>query len=77
MISSKGYTRDKDGNIVFYKSVVLGGFCGMLGQLCANPLYLIKTQIQAQAAKSIAVGYQHQHTGTWMALKTIYQSHGV
>ncbi|KAF2880648.1 hypothetical protein ILUMI_25542 [Ignelater luminosus] len=77
LISSKGYTRDKDGNIVFYKSVILGGVCGMLGQLCANPLYLIKTQIQAQAAKNIAVGYQHQHSGTWMALKTIYQRHGI
>lgn len=37
----------------------------------------VKTQLQSQAAKEIAVGYQHHHTGMIPALKQIYKKGGL
>lgn len=77
MGESKGYVTDKEGNIIFYKTVLLGGVGGVVGQLCSSPLFLVKTHLQAQAAKSIAVGHQHNHEGTWKALRNIFREQGV
>lgn len=74
---SRGYMRDKEGNIVFYKSVFIGGFGGVLGQYCSSPLFLIKTHLQSQSVAAIAVGHQHRHEGTLKALKKIYLENGV
>lgn len=49
----------------------------MLGATSGSPFYLIKTQMQAQAASQIAVGYQHKHTTMNKALVEIYRSDGV
>lgn len=38
---------------------------------------MIKTHLQSQAAKSIAVGHQHNHEGTWQALIKISREQGV
>lgn len=62
---------------MFWNSVLIGGFGGVLGQLCSSPLFLVKTHLQAEAAATIAVGHQHHHTGTLNALKTIYSRYGV
>ncbi|XP_018565587.1 solute carrier family 25 member 35-like [Anoplophora glabripennis] len=74
---SRGYVRDKEGNIVFYKSVLIGGLGGILGQYFSSPLFLIKTHLQSQSVAAIAVGHQHQHKGTVKALKNIYLQNGV
>ncbi|KAJ8985301.1 hypothetical protein NQ317_007088, partial [Molorchus minor] len=74
---SRGYTRDRDGNLVFYKTVLSGGFGGVLGQLLSSPLFLIKTHLQSQSTEAIAVGHQHQHKGFVHALTKIYLKHGV
>jgi len=37
----------------------------------------VKTHLQSLAASSIAVGYQHTHTGCSNALWTIYTEHGI
>ncbi|KAK5645019.1 hypothetical protein RI129_006319 [Pyrocoelia pectoralis] len=76
-LSDRGYTTDKNGKIVFYKSVIVGGLCGVLGGCTGSPLYLVKTHLQGQAAKEIAFGHQHNHEGTWKALKNIYKTQGV
>lgn len=43
----------------------------------ACPLYMIKTQIQAQSYGKFAVGFQHGHKGTYSALKRILQQNGI
>lgn len=62
---------------MFYKSVLIGGLGGVIGQFLASPFFMIKTHLQSQAIKSIAVGYQHDHKGTWAALQTIFKQQGV
>ncbi|KAJ8917716.1 hypothetical protein NQ315_005165 [Exocentrus adspersus] len=74
---SRGYIRDKEGNIIFYKSVLIGGFGGIVGQYCCSPLFLVKTHLQSQSVSSIAVGHQHQHEGSWNALRKIYVKNGI
>lgn len=59
------------------QSILITGAGSVLGHFLASPLFLIKTQLQAQAAESIAVGYQHQHAGTIQAVKNIYKTNGV
>ncbi|KAB0794594.1 hypothetical protein PPYR_11433 [Photinus pyralis] len=77
ILYDKGYTKDKNGNSIFYKSVLVGGVCGMLGAWTGSPLYLVKTHLQAQAAKEIAFGHQHNHEGAWQAFKHIYNAQGI
>jgi solute carrier family 25 protein 34/35 len=40
-------------------------------------VFQVKTHLQSQAANSIAVGYQHTHTGCTSALWKIYVEQGV
>lgn len=68
---------DENGNLVFYKSILIGGTGGVIGQYFASPFFLVKTHLQAQAAEAIAVGHQHNHDGTWSALKKIFYKNGV
>ncbi|XP_008198494.2 solute carrier family 25 member 35 isoform X1 [Tribolium castaneum] len=72
-----GYVTDSEGNLVFYKSVIVGGTGGVVGQYFASPFFLVKTHLQSQAAKAIAVGHQHEHEGTWSAFKKIYHTSGI
>lgn len=74
---SHGLIRNKQGEVVFYKSVIWGSIGGASGAAVCSPFFLVKTQLQSQAADSIAVGYQHNHKGSWVALKNIYKLHGV
>lgn len=57
--------------------VFWGGVAGVAGSAIGCPLYMVKTQIQAQSHGKFAVGYQHGHTGTVDALKRAYNSQGV
>lgn len=77
MLKDYGYMNDKDGNLVFYKSTLLGGLCGSFGAYIASPFYLVKTHLQAEASKDIAFGHQHKHSGTIAAFKKIYSKEGV
>ncbi|KAK5645393.1 hypothetical protein RI129_006693 [Pyrocoelia pectoralis] len=72
-----GFTTDERGKTVFYKSFYVSALSGAIGAIFGSPLFLIKTQIQSQTAKSVAVGYQHGRTGTLSAIKEIYTDHGV
>lgn len=56
--------------------VFWGGVAGVAGAAIGCPLYMVKTQIQAQSHGQFAVGYQHQHTGTVDALMSAYHSRG-
>lgn len=69
--------KDKDGNLVFYKTVIGGGLVGASGGVVASPLYLVKVHLQSKAANEIAFGHQHNHKGVLSALRNIYGEHGV
>uniref|UniRef100_A0A336LRK5 CSON012510 protein n=1 Tax=Culicoides sonorensis TaxID=179676 RepID=A0A336LRK5_CULSO len=73
-----GLTRNKEtGHVSIMKSAFWGATGGFIGAALSNPFFMLKTHLQSQAKKEIAVGYQHQHTGMFSALKTIYTQHGV
>lgn len=76
-IHRAGYLTDNKGNTIFYRSAIVSALSGAAGAFFGSPLFLIKTQLQSQSAKKIAVGYQHKHNGAWVALKNIYSEHGV
>lgn len=76
-LNNRGYLTDNQGKTIFFYSFVASAFCGAAGAFFGSPLFLIKTQLQSQAARKIAVGFQHGHSGTLHAIKDIYASHGV
>ncbi|TNM88876.1 hypothetical protein fugu_005130 [Takifugu bimaculatus] len=58
-------------------SLLSGAGAGALGAFIASPAYLVKTHLQAQTVKSIAVGHQHNHLGVADAFVTIYRREGL
>ncbi|KAL2745937.1 solute carrier family 25 member 35-like isoform X2 [Vespula maculifrons] len=72
-----GFIQDSKGNTDILKTVVITGLSGCLGGVLGSPFYLVKTQIQAQSAQSIAVGYQHGHTGTLSAFIKLWKQGGI
>lgn len=76
-LEKNGFLTDERGQTVFVKSFVASAFSGAAGAFFGSPLFLIKTQLQAQAAETIAVGHQHRHSGAWGAFKKIYTNQGV
>ncbi|KAB0789996.1 hypothetical protein PPYR_12301 [Photinus pyralis] len=73
----RGYVTDEHGKTVFYKGFCVSALTGAAGAFFGSPLFLIKTQMQSQSTKSVAVGYQHGRTGTLSAIKEIYTEHGI
>lgn len=63
-----------------YQSPILciffGGASGVIGAALGCPLYMIKTQMQAQSIGETAVGYQHNHKSTISALRNIVVNQG-
>ncbi|XP_055073332.1 solute carrier family 25 member 34 [Misgurnus anguillicaudatus] len=58
-------------------SLIAGATAGALGAFFASPAYLVKTHLQAQTVKAIAVGHQHNHQGVSSAFVSIYQREGI
>lgn len=57
--------------------VFWGAVCGVISSAVGSPLYMVKTQLQAQSYGQFAVGYQHSHTGMGNALMSVYRNQGV
>lgn len=76
-VDNLGWTRNAEGEISMMRCVVWGGISGMFGSALGCPLYLVKTQIQAQSHGKYAVGYQHHHTGMINGLKHVCSKYGV
>lgn len=53
------------------------GISGIIGSSVACPLYMIKTQIQAQSYGKFVVGFQHGHKSLYSALKRILLENGM
>ncbi|GAB1864622.1 Solute carrier family 25 member 35 [Camponotus japonicus] len=68
---------DAQGNTDVLRTALVSGIAGCVGAALGSPFYLVKTQLQAQSAKSIAVGYQHNHLGSWDAYKSLWAEGGV
>lgn len=73
----RGLTTDKSGRTSIIKGATAAGIGGALGSIAGTPFFLVKTRLQAQAARAIAVGHQHQHAGTAGALADIYRREGI
>ncbi|XP_017479726.1 PREDICTED: solute carrier family 25 member 35-like [Rhagoletis zephyria] len=73
----KKWMHSKNGDISVSLGLFWGALGGCVGTYFSSPFFLIKTQLQSQAAKAIAVGYQHEHTGTFQALHQIYTQGGI
>lgn len=76
-LTANGFITDENGKTIFYRSFLASAFSGAAGAFFGSPLFLIKTQLQAQAAQQIAVGHQHGHGGALEALRKIYGQQGV
>lgn len=76
ILDNVGFTRTKDGHVVFYRSVLAGALAGAIGAFIGSPFYLVKTRLQSRAASSVAVGFQHQHSSLGAALVDVYRKSG-
>jgi len=77
ILDNVGFTRDpRDGGVLFYRSVFAGALAGAFGAFVGSPFYLTKTRLQARAAASVAVGYQHGQDTFTAALKDVYGKGG-
>jgi len=76
-IDNRRWNRSRNGELNKLLCIFWGGFAGVCGATVGCPLYLIKTQMQAQSANAAyAVGYQHNHKSTMTALKSIFIESG-
>lgn len=57
--------------------VFWGAVAGVAGSTVGCPLYMVKTQLQAQSHGKIAVGFQHGHSGMTDALLSTYKQQGL
>lgn len=74
---SSGYLRDKQGKMMFMKTLLITGGGAVAGQYLSSPFFLVKTHLQSQAVAAIAVGHQHNHESLFKALKKIYKANGI
>ncbi|GBP68755.1 Solute carrier family 25 member 35 [Eumeta japonica] len=73
----RGLTTDDKGRTRLLGSAIAAAAGGALGSVAATPFYLVKTRLQSQAAKAIAVGHQHAYASALSALRQIYKSEGI
>lgn len=76
-LTKNGFITDQNGKTIFWRSFTASAFSGAAGAFFGSPLFLIKTQLQSQANRSIAVGHQHGHAGTLAAIQQIYSKNGI
>ncbi|GAB0087454.1 solute carrier family 25 member 35 [Sergentomyia squamirostris] len=72
-----GWTKSQGGKESLGRNLFWGASGGLAGAIVSSPFFMIKTHLQSQAVKAIAVGHQHQHTGMSHAFREIYKAHGV
>lgn len=77
VLINMGLTRDKDGNVIWARSVLAGAVSGCFGAAVGSPFYMVKTHLQARANQSIAVGTQHLHDTMWKGFTSIFKKHGI
>lgn len=76
-LENNGMLKNKNGDTSFVKLMAASALSGSIGSGIGSPFFMVKTQLQTNAAKSIAVGHQHGHDRMLAAFKKIYLRHGV
>jgi solute carrier family 25 protein 34/35 len=76
-IDDRQWNRNSNGELVPVLSILWGGVSGVCGSSVACPLYMIKTQIQAQCTGKYQVGYQHHHESTLNAIMRVINKGGI
>lgn len=76
-LHKKGYLTKENGKTILHRSAIASALSGAAGAFLGSPLFLVKTQLQSQAAEKISVGTQHGHKGAFAAFKSIYKKDGV
>ncbi|XP_013790445.1 solute carrier family 25 member 35-like [Limulus polyphemus] len=71
------FIKNSQGDVSVYRSICAGALSGCIGSLIGSPFYMVKTQLQAQSAGSVAVGYQHHYHGMFEAFSKIFGKHGI
>uniref|UniRef100_A0A034WV98 Solute carrier family 25 member 35 n=1 Tax=Bactrocera dorsalis TaxID=27457 RepID=A0A034WV98_BACDO len=71
------WTSNESGGESFGKNLLLAISAGAVGAYLSSPFFMIKTQMQSEAPKKVAVGYQHHHTGMYNAMRKIYEKNGI
>nr|CAH7725089.1 unnamed protein product [Callosobruchus chinensis] len=77
LLHKSGHLTDEEGKTVLHRSAIASAVSGAAGAFLGSPLFLVKTQLQSQAAESLAVGTQHGHKGAIDALMSIYRKFGI
>ncbi|XP_044755216.1 solute carrier family 25 member 35-like [Coccinella septempunctata] len=77
LLQDEGYLTDDKGKTIMYRSFIASASTGAAGAFVGSPLFMIKTQLQSQAARQIAVGHQHHHQGVLVAVRSIYSAQGI
>lgn len=72
-----GLTKDRNGDVVIYKSIAAGALAGSVGACVGSPFYMVKTHLQSKSVQQIAVGYQHDHQSMRGAFRSVYSEGGV
>ncbi|KAH8322564.1 hypothetical protein KR074_006993, partial [Drosophila pseudoananassae] len=75
--NERRWIHTKTGEVSYSLGLLWGAIGGVVGSYFSSPFFLIKTQLQAQAAKQIAVGHQHTHSSMSDALRQIYGKNGI
>lgn len=76
-LHKKGYLTKENGKTILHRSAIASALSGAAGAFLGSPLFLVKTQLQSQAAEKISVGTQHGHKGAFAAFKSIYKKDGI
>nr|CAD7607498.1 unnamed protein product [Timema genevievae] len=76
-VDDHGWMTNEKGQVSLLKAIGVSMSASYLGRFISSPFFMVKTHLQAQAAKSVAVGHQHAHSGMTRAFLNIYKEHGV
>ncbi|XP_015437781.1 PREDICTED: solute carrier family 25 member 35-like isoform X1 [Dufourea novaeangliae] len=68
---------NKKGGTDVLSTAIVTGIAGCIGASLGSPFYMVKTQLQAQSVHTIAVGYQHNHGGTWSTFRSLWKEGGI
>lgn len=77
VLINMGFTKNSQGETSIPRSIAAGALAGCVGSSFASPFYMVKTHLQAQAVKEIAVGFQHPHGSMSEGFRAIYSEHGM
>ncbi|KAL0268394.1 UNVERIFIED_CONTAM: hypothetical protein PYX00_010356 [Menopon gallinae] len=75
--SNWGWTKNDKNEVSIFRTIIVSAFAGCLGSFIGSPFYLMKTHFQSASSREIAVGYQHNHSGTFSGLAEVYRKDGV